>query len=62
MTKKYDKDQANRIKKKDSQTGKKLKESLHLGSSNAFEETENLISKDEEDISDEKLDDLIGNE
>jgi hypothetical protein len=32
----------------------------HLGSSNAFEETENPISKDPDDISDEKLDELLG--
>ena len=34
--------------------------STHLGSSNAFEETENPISKDPDDISDEKLDELLG--
>jgi hypothetical protein len=46
---------------------KKLKEKInktaggtHLGSSNAFEETENPISKDPDDISDEKLDELLG--
>ena len=32
----------------------------HLGSSNAFEETENPLSRDADDISDEKLDELIG--
>jgi hypothetical protein len=31
----------------------------HLGSSNAFEETENPLSRDPDDISDEKLDELI---
>ncbi|HEV3224399.1 MAG TPA: hypothetical protein VGZ90_16075 [Puia sp.] len=31
----------------------------HLGSSNAFEETENPLSKDPDDISDEKLDELL---
>jgi hypothetical protein len=34
----------------------------HLGSSNAFEETENPLSRDPDDISDEKLDELIGEE
>ncbi len=31
----------------------------HLGSSNAFEETENPFSKDADNISDEKLDELL---
>lgn len=31
----------------------------HLGSSDAFEETENTLSKDRDDISDEKLDELL---
>jgi hypothetical protein len=31
----------------------------HLGSSNAFEETENPLSRDRDDISDEKLDELM---
>jgi hypothetical protein len=31
----------------------------HLGSSNAFEETENPASADPDDITDEKLDDLL---
>jgi hypothetical protein len=35
-------------------------DNTHLGSSNAFEETENPLSKDPDDISDEKLDELIG--
>jgi hypothetical protein len=38
----------------------KTADSTHLGSSNAFEETENPISKDPDDISDEKLDELLG--
>jgi hypothetical protein len=62
MTKKYNKDQSQRAKKKDNPTGKNNMENMHLGSSNAFEETENLKARDEEEISDEKLDDLIGDD
>jgi hypothetical protein len=40
-----------KIDKKDQET--------HLGSSNAFEETENPSSKDPDDISDEMLDELL---
>ena len=35
-------------------------ENGHLGSSNAFEETENPLSRDADNISDEKLDELLG--
>ncbi|HXB31759.1 MAG TPA: hypothetical protein VNW49_18180 [Puia sp.] len=45
------KKQKAKINKKDQET--------HLGSSNAFEETENPSSKDPDDISDEKLDELL---
>jgi hypothetical protein len=38
----------------------KTSENTHLGSSNAFEETENPLSKDADNISDEKLDELLG--
>ena len=38
----------------------KIYENTHLGSSNAFEETENTLSRDADNISDEKLDDLLG--
>jgi hypothetical protein len=38
----------------------KLSENTHLGSSNAFEETENPLSRDADNISDEKLDELLG--
>jgi hypothetical protein len=41
---------------------KKITENTHLGSSNAFEETENPLSRDADDISDEKLDELIGDD
>jgi hypothetical protein len=34
----------------------------HLGSSNAFEKTENAFSKDADNISDEKLDELLDDE
>ena len=40
----------------------KSSESTHLGSSNAFEETENPISRDDDNISDEKLDELLDTE
>jgi small nuclear ribonucleoprotein (snRNP)-like protein len=38
----------------------KTSENTHLGSSNAFEETENTISRDADNISDEKLDEMLG--
>ena len=38
----------------------KTSENTHLGSSNAFEETENTTSRDADNISDEKLDEMIG--
>jgi len=38
----------------------KAGENTHLGSSNAFEETENTISRDADNISDEKLDEMLG--
>jgi hypothetical protein len=34
-------------------------ENIHLGSSNAFTETENPLSNDADDISDEKLDEFL---
>jgi hypothetical protein len=37
----------------------KTTDNSHLGSSNAFEETEKTLSKDPDDISDEKLDELL---
>ena len=45
-----------KLKEKD----KKPIDNAHVGSSNAFEETENPLSRDADDISDEKLDELIG--
>ncbi len=41
---------------------KKIKstDKTHIGSSNAFEETENPLSRDADNISDEKLDELVG--
>ncbi len=62
MMKKANKDQSKDQRKNTDSTGKKLTESTHLGSSNAFEETENPLSRDADDISDEKLDELIGND
>jgi hypothetical protein len=54
-------------KEKSKVQGKKTKEKVnktpdnnHLGSSNAFEETENPFSQDPDDISDEKLDEILG--
>jgi hypothetical protein len=38
----------------------KNSENTHLGSSNAFEETENPLSRDADNISDEKLDEMLG--
>jgi small nuclear ribonucleoprotein (snRNP)-like protein len=35
-------------------------ENTHIGSSNAFEETESTISRDADNISDEKLDEMLG--
>ena len=43
-------------------TEEETKPNKHLGSSNAFEETENPLSRDPDNISDEKLDELIGGE
>ncbi|HET7000384.1 MAG TPA: hypothetical protein VFI33_03715 [Puia sp.] len=40
----------------------KTSENTHLGSSNAFEETENTLSRDADNISDEKLDEMLGDE
>jgi len=40
----------------------KNSENTHLGSSNAFEETENTLSRDADNISDEKLDEMLGDE
>ena len=37
----------------------KNSENTHLGSSNAFEETESTISRGADDISDEKLDEML---
>ena len=40
----------------------KTSENTHLGSSNAFEETENTLSRDADNISDEKLDEMLEDE
>lgn len=45
--------------KKDKLKIQKPVDSTHLGSSNAFEETENPLSRDADNISDEKLDELL---
>jgi hypothetical protein len=39
-----------------------IKPNKHLGSSNAFEGTENTLSRDRDNVSDEMLDELIGDE
>ena len=58
--KKENKDQPKDQKKNLGVEIRKAKENTHLGSSNAFEETENPLSRDADNISDEKLDELIG--
>ncbi len=47
-----------KIKKANEKDNKPV-DSNHLGSSNAFEETESTLSRDADDISDEKLDELV---
>jgi hypothetical protein len=47
-------------RKKEKTKGKKLSKNTHLGSPNAFKETENPLSRDADNISDERLDELIG--
>lgn len=61
MMKKDNKDQTKEEKTKTDSPEIKIPENAHLGSSNAFEETENPLSRDADDISDEKLDEMIGN-
>ena len=39
---------------------KKAESNLHLGSSNAFEQTENPVSTDKDNLTDELLDEMIG--
>ncbi|HEY4935880.1 MAG TPA: hypothetical protein VII44_04835 [Puia sp.] len=46
--------------KKSKKNINKTIENAHIGSSNAFGETENPLSKDPDNISDEKLDELLG--
>jgi hypothetical protein len=62
MMKKDTKDQPKEEKKNSGAYSKKITENTHLGSSNAFEETENPLSRDADNISDEKLDELIGDD
>jgi hypothetical protein len=38
---------------------KKKTDNTHVGSSNAFEKTENTFCRDDDNISDEKLDELV---
>lgn len=50
------------VKERENKSGlhvTKPSDSKHLGSSNAFEETENPLSKDPDDISDERLDEIL---
>jgi hypothetical protein len=54
------KDRSKEKKKKSKPKIQKSSDHNHLGSSNAFEETENPLSRDADDISDEKLDELLG--
>jgi hypothetical protein len=60
MTVQIPKDENREEDKKQILKTKKPAENSHLGSSNAFEETENPLSGDPDDISDEKLDELLG--
>ena len=60
MMKKDNKDRSKEEMKNSGVKGKKITDNTHLGSSNAFEETENPLSRDADDISDEKLDELLG--
>ena len=39
-----------------------IPENTHLGSSDAFTETENPLSDDPDNISDEKLDEILGDD
>jgi hypothetical protein len=60
---KQDSKNNNKGKSKKTQSDEgELKPNKHLGSSNAFEETENPLSRDPDNISDEMLDELIGDE
>jgi hypothetical protein len=54
-SKKNTKFQSGKPKEKDKNTN----DNTHLGSPNAFEKTENPLSRDDDNISDEKLDELI---
>ncbi len=47
-------------KEESKEKNQKKPDHTHLGSSNAFEKTENPLSRDADDISDEKLDELLG--
>jgi len=60
--KKQKEDNSSEKGKKPKATKGQISGNSHLGSSNAFEETENPLSRDPDDISDEKLDELIGDE
>jgi hypothetical protein len=56
---KEQKDNSKNKIKKTKEKDKKPVDNNHLGSSNAFEETERTLSRDADDISDEKLDELM---
>jgi hypothetical protein len=62
MMKKDHKEQPKEERKNSGASSKKMTENTHLGSSNAFEKTENPLSRDADNISDEKLDELIGDD
>jgi hypothetical protein len=53
------KENEKKVKENEMIEKKKQSDAEHLGSSNAFEETENPFSKDADNISDEKLDELL---
>ena len=53
------KDEQEKRKEKSNDKNLKNLNNDHLGSSNAFEETENPLSRDADNISDEKLDEML---
>jgi hypothetical protein len=54
------KDNSKGKSKKPKRKNQQTSDNTHIGSSNAFEETENPLSRDADNISDEKLDELLG--
>ena len=61
MKKEIKNDSKEKVRKPQPEDGE-LKPNIHIGSSNAFEKTENPSSRDQDNISDEMLDEMIGDE